>query len=85
MNTHKAASLPRSRSTAIDPFRMAAAFLIVAIHTAPLSSFSETADFFFSYCFARIAVPFFLMTTGYFVLPSLILNKSSSYKRLGKA
>lgn len=85
MSTYKTASLPRNRSTAIDPFRMAAAFLIVAIHTAPLSSFSETADFFFSYCFARIAVPFFLMTTGYFVLPSLILKKSASYKSLWKS
>lgn len=85
MNAYKPASLRRNRSTAIDPFRMVAAFLIVAIHTAPLSSFSETADFFFSYCFARIAVPFFLMTTGYFVLPALILKKSGSYRSLWRS
>lgn len=51
---------------------MVAAFLIVAIHTAPLSTYSETADFLFSYCLGRIAVPFFLMTTGYFALGPLL-------------
>ena len=84
MNHYKLTALPQKKSSAIDPFRMVAAFLIVAIHTAPLSSFSETADFFFSYCFARIAVPFFLMTTGYFVLPSLILKGSASFGSLWK-
>ncbi len=53
---------------AIDNFRLAAALLIVAIHTSPLQSFSETADFLVTYCFGRIGVPFFLMVTGYFVL-----------------
>lgn len=53
---------------AIDNFRLAAAFLIVAIHTAPLESFSSTADFLVTYCIGRIAVPFFLMVTGFFVL-----------------
>ena len=77
MNNFKATARPRKR-TAIDPFRMAAAFLVVAIHTAPLSSFNETADFLFSYCFARIAVPFFLMTTGYFTL-SPIISKNNRF------
>ncbi len=57
-----------SKSTAIDPFRVIAALFIIAIHTAPLASLSETGDFLFSYCLARIAVPFFLMTTGYYTL-----------------
>lgn len=65
------------RSTAIDPFRVIAALFIIAIHTAPLSSVSETADFLFSYCFARIAVPFFLMTTGYYTLSSCIFSKGT--------
>lgn len=84
MNHDKITPLPQRKSSAVDPFRMIAAFLIVAIHTAPLSSYSETADFFFSYCFARIAVPFFLMTTGYFTLPPLILHKSPSFGSLWK-
>ena len=58
----------RKNYAAIDNFRLIAAFLIVAIHTSPLKSFSETADFLVTYCFGRIGVPFFLMVTGYFVL-----------------
>lgn len=71
MNAYPKANLSQNQ-TAIDPFRMVAAFLIVAIHTAPLSTYSETADFLFSYCLGRIAVPFFLMTTGYFALGPLL-------------
>ena len=58
----------RKNYAAIDNFRLIAALLIVAIHTAPLASFSKTADFLVTYCFGRIGVPFFLMVTGYFVL-----------------
>lgn len=53
---------------AVDNFRLAAALLIVAIHTAPLASFSKTADFLVTYCFGRVAVPFFFLVTGFFVL-----------------
>ena len=53
---------------AIDNFRLAAALLIVAIHTAPLASFSPTVDFLVTYCFGRVAVPFFFLVTGFFVL-----------------
>lgn len=58
----------------IDSFRIAASLLIIAIHTGPFSSVNETADFLFTYCFARIGVPFFLMTTGYFVLAPCFRN-----------
>ena len=58
----------RKNYVAVDNFRLIAALLIVAIHTAPLASFSDSADFLVTYCFARVAVPFFLMVTGYFVL-----------------
>lgn len=58
----------RKNYAAIDNFRLVAAVLIVAIHTAPLASFSNTADFLVTYCFGRIGVPFFLMVTGFFVL-----------------
>lgn len=58
----------RKSYDAIDNFRLVAALLIVAIHTAPLKSFNETADFLVTYCFGRIGVPFFLMVTGFFVL-----------------
>ena len=58
----------RKNYAAIDNFRLVAALLIVAIHTAPLASFSETADFLVTYCFGRVGVPFFLMVSGFFVL-----------------
>ncbi len=58
----------RKNYGAVDNFRLAGAFLIVAIHTSPLQSFSEVADFLVTYCIGRVAVPFFLMVTGFFVL-----------------
>ncbi len=65
------------KSNAIDPFRVIAALLIIAVHTAPLSSCHETADFLFSYCLSRIAVPFFLMTTGYYTLSPFLAGKEA--------
>ena len=50
----------------LDRFRLIAALLVIAIHTSPLASFSGEADFFFTRVLARIAVPFFLMVTGFF-------------------
>ena len=52
----------------IDFFRIFAAVLVIAIHTAPFSVISGDLDFLLTYCLGRIAVPFFLMATGYFVL-----------------
>lgn len=53
---------------AFDRFRLIAAFLVVGIHTAPFSGISGAADDYVTYCIGRIAVPFFLMLTGFFVL-----------------
>lgn len=65
--------------TGIDYFRLIASLLIVAIHTSPLASFSKTGDFILTRVIARIAVPFFLMTSGFF----LISRYACSAKRLG--
>ena len=43
-------------------------FLVAAIHTSPLEDISAGADFFLTRILARIAVPFFFMVTGQFVL-----------------
>ena len=51
----------------IEVFRVAAAFLVVAIHTSPLGSYGLTANFILTRVFARVAVPFFFMATGFFV------------------
>lgn len=60
----------------LDIFRLVAALLVVAIHTSPLSSFNADADFFLTRVLARVAVPFFLMVTGFFVLSDTIYDKA---------
>lgn len=65
-----------------DYFRMAAAFLVAAIHTSPLASFSGKADFILTRVFARVAVPFFFMVTGYFLLPQYLLRHSMDLRPL---
>lgn len=58
----------------IDYFRFIAAFFVIAIHISPLSVLSEGIDYLITYCIGRIAVPFFFMITGYFVLARYILS-----------
>lgn len=68
---------PAGACGALDWFRLAAALLVVAIHTSPLASFSDEADFFFTRVLSRIAVPFFFMVTGQFILSGLFENKNT--------
>ena len=55
----------------LDRFRIIAALAVIAIHTSPLATFHEGADFFLTRVLARIAVPFFFMVTGHFVVPAV--------------
>lgn len=64
----------------IDYFRIIAAFLVVAIHTSPLTDISETADFILTRVIARVAVPFFFMTSGFFLFSKTQEGKQSSDK-----
>ena len=59
----------------IDYFRLIAAFLIIAIHTSPLSTYSETGNFILTRIIARVAVPFFLMTSGFFLISRYSYNE----------
>lgn len=52
----------------IDWFRLPAALLVIAIHTAPFGNFHPALDTFITYGLGRVAVPFFFMTAGFFVL-----------------
>lgn len=54
--------------TGIDQMRLLAAILIITIHTSPLAGVNAKGDFILTRIIARIAVPFFFMTTGYFTL-----------------
>ena len=67
MNTNK-------NYTGLDCFRLIAALLIIAIHTSPLLSFSETGDFILTRVIARVAVPFFFMTSGFFLISRYTRN-----------
>ena len=50
----------------IDYFKFMAAFLVIAIHTSPLATFTENGDFILTRIIARVAVPFYFMTSGFF-------------------
>ena len=63
----------------LDRFRLIAAFLVVAIHTSPLSSYSVEADFFLTRILARLAVPFFFLVTGRFVLAEYLAENKASF------
>lgn len=63
----------------LDRFRLIAAFLVIAIHTSPLTSFSADADFFFTRVLARVAVPFFFMVTGHFTLSALFISDNTGH------
>lgn len=56
----------------LDRFRIGAALLVIAIHTSPLATFHQGADFFLTRVLARIAVPFFFMVTGQFVVSGFL-------------
>lgn len=70
----------------IDRFKLMAAVLVITIHTSPLTSISPEADYILTGILARIAVPFFFMVTGYFILPKALSNTTyacSYLKRIG--
>lgn len=52
----------------IDIWRFIASFLIVAIHISPLAKINLEIDFYATRILGRIAVPLFLMITGYYLL-----------------
>lgn len=61
----------------MDLFRIVAAFLVVAIHIGPFGLLSENVDLGFSYILGRIAVPFFFMVTGHFILKEHVLGTAA--------
>lgn len=74
----------REQYAGIDYFRVIAALLVVAIHTSPLAGWSAEADFFLTRVLARIAVPFFFVVTGRFVLADYFSSEDFQAGRLGR-
>lgn len=59
----------------MDKFRILCAIFIIAIHTYPFVTVNQNLEIIFTHIVCRVGVPFFLMVTGYFVLPKAINNK----------
>ena len=57
----------RRPSPVLDRFRLLAAVLVAAIHTSPLTTYTALGDFYLTRVLGRVAVPFFLMVSGYFL------------------
>ena len=64
-----------SKKINIDIWRFIVSFLIVAIHISPFAKISPEFDFFFTRILGRIAVPLFLMITGYYILDRALKDK----------
>ena len=62
---------------AIDIVRFLCAFLVVAIHTAPFSSYHQTISNGFNNFLCRVAVPFYFGATGFFLCEKY---KNSEFK-----
>lgn len=78
------ASGQHNRNVYVDYMKFIAAFLVVAIHVSPLSGINENGDFILTRIIARIAVPFFFMVSGYFVLPGSKKHNGRAVKFLKK-
>lgn len=65
----------------IDQFRLIAAVMIIAIHTFPFGLADSKLNILLTLTLFRIAVPFFLLVTGYFVLGNIVVETTSSSKR----
>lgn len=68
----------------LDLFRIIAVILVVMNHTYPLVDINEIADFTLTRIIARIAVPFFFMVSGFFVLPT-VMGENKNYNTLFKS
>ncbi|MGI6029440.1 MAG: serine racemase VanT catalytic subunit [Candidatus Heteroscillospira sp.] len=72
----------KKTSPTLDLFRLAAVLLVVMNHTSPLADVSAVADFWLTRVLARVAVPFFLMTTGYFLSQNCWAGAKRQLKKL---
>lgn len=65
-----------SKKINLDVCRFIVSFLIIAIHISPFEKISMTFDFFFTRILGRIAVPLYLMITGYYILDKSLKDQN---------
>lgn len=70
------------KENSLDCLRVVMAVLVIANHTSPLNGISGTADFLLTRVIARLAVPFFFMLTGYFVLKEKAEDEKTRKQRI---
>ncbi|OBR63613.1 hypothetical protein A7K91_06600 [Paenibacillus oryzae] len=66
----------------VQYMRVIAALLVVAVHTGPLLSWGEDADFWLTGALARLAVPFFFMASGFFFFRKVSGNTAADFSLL---
>ncbi|MGM9942017.1 MAG: alanine racemase [Bulleidia sp.] len=76
--------MKRNVLTGIDAARIIAALLVIASHTAFLSSVSFSAFFFVTEILARLVIPFFALTSGFFLIRHYAKDESALYAFLKK-
>lgn len=74
----------KQESGGLDGFRLFAAILVISIHTSPFIIINQNLDFFFTRILSRVAVPFFFMVTGQFVVYELLDKKNNQTDKLHK-
>lgn len=74
-----------TRNASIDIFRFICAIMVVAIHTHPFQEVTPPIlHTIFSIILPRIAVPFFLCTSGYFYINKLLSGKKVFFPYIKK-
>ncbi|EOP90893.1 hypothetical protein IGM_02155 [Bacillus cereus HuB4-4] len=63
-------------NVAIDITQVIAAILVITVHTDPLFHYSQDGNYFLVSVLARIAVPFFFVTSGFFFAQKILINRS---------
>ena len=71
------------RNPGIDWMKLLAAWMVIAIHTYPFQSVSGTAEILFTRTACRLAVPFFFLVTGFYVIPRC-MERDEGLRRTGK-
>lgn len=75
-------SINSEQINSINYMRLICAFLVVSIHTKPFLDINVNLSNIICEVIAKIAVPFFFATSGYFYFKSIKINYSKSIKYL---